>query len=524
LQKLVDEIRDRLPGLRLNVWYLDDGTICGKASDLSFVIEIIEEVGPSLGIHLNRSKSLIYMPDGVPASTADELPDDIPRVSEGFPLLGSAIGCNSFRDEIIAQRVTKIKSILSRLPDLQDAQMEATLLRKCLAFPKFAFILRTLPPDVVLSSANDFDNAVRSALGEILACPISDWSWTKASLPVNLGGMSLRSATRHAPAAFLGSVCETRGLVLQMLKKALPPSHVTSAIRSLSDTCQRPEWMSTTDIDFPLTQKNLSRAVDAQVHRELLESSPSTRHKALALSTCVPHAGDWLDVVPSSTLGLHLMPWEFRSCALYYLGLPIYQEDASCPACGKPMDVFGDHAVGCGGSNERITRHDLLRDALFAAAQTAALAPKKEVPGLVLGNRSRPADVLLPTWPRGTPTAIDVRVVSSLQSALLAGAALEAGSAAVHAKRQKIARHEDACRAAGIGFLPLVVEVLGGWEDEAAGCIASVGRLQGQRLNSDPGASVRHLFQRMAICLCRGNAALWSGRVGCFPAAIDGVW
>ena len=51
----------------------------------------------------------------------------------------------------------------------------------------------------------------------------------------------------------------------------------------------------------------------------------------------------------------------------------------------------------------RIHRHDSLRDALFAAAQSAALAPQKEVPALIPGSASRPADVFLPNWNRGRP-------------------------------------------------------------------------------------------------------------------------
>ena len=51
------------------------------------------------------------------------------------------------------------------------------------------------------------------------------------------------------------------------------------------------------------------------------------------------------------------------------------------------------HQVGCGGNSDRIHRHDALCDALFAASQSAALAPRKEVPSLIPGSCSRPADI-----------------------------------------------------------------------------------------------------------------------------------
>ena len=72
--------------------------------------------------------------------------------------------------------------------------------------------------------------------------------------------------------------------------------------------------------------------------------------------------------------------------------------------------------MGCGGNGDRILRHDSIRDAVFSAAQSADLAPRKEVPSLIPGTLSRPADIFLPNWQRGQPAALDVTVISTLQS------------------------------------------------------------------------------------------------------------
>ena len=102
------------------------------------------------------------------------------------------------------------------------------------------------------------------------------------------------------------------------------------------------------------------------------------------------HAGDWLNVVPSPALGLHLQDREFRLCLGYWLGLRLMDHATPCPCCssGKPADPMGDHHVGCGRNGSRIHRHDSLRDVVFAAAQSAALAPRKEVPALIPGSAS----------------------------------------------------------------------------------------------------------------------------------------
>ena len=95
------------------------------------------------------------------------------------------------------------------------------------------------------------------------------------------------------------------------------------------------------------------------------------------------------------------------------------EEGVRCPICQVVADPLGDHQVGCEGNGDRIHRHDSVRDALFSAAQTAALAPRKEVPSLIPGTSSRPADVYISNWMRGQPAALDVHVISTLQQLTL---------------------------------------------------------------------------------------------------------
>ena len=163
-----------------------------------------------------------------------------------------------------------------------------------------------------------------------------------------------------------------------------------SAVADLAEAAERPDWSSLEDIDIPLRQRPLSFSIDEASLDHLLSTAPDPRSRALALSTALPKAGDWLNVVPSATLGLHLQDQEFRLCLQYWLGLRMLEEGAHCPICLGAADAFGDHQVGCGGNGDRIHRHDSIRDALFSAAQSAALAPRKEVPSLIPGSSSRP--------------------------------------------------------------------------------------------------------------------------------------
>ena len=62
LQPIVHRIEREVPGLLVNTWYLDDGTLCGSLEDLAAALSIIESEGPPRGLLLNRSKSLIASP------------------------------------------------------------------------------------------------------------------------------------------------------------------------------------------------------------------------------------------------------------------------------------------------------------------------------------------------------------------------------------------------------------------------------------------------------------------------------
>ena len=93
LHPIVERIKREVPGLLINAWYLDDGTLCGSASDLYAALAIVEEEGQARGLVLNRLKSLLFIPGG--ASSHNTLPPEIPTVTSGFDLLGSPIGPRS---------------------------------------------------------------------------------------------------------------------------------------------------------------------------------------------------------------------------------------------------------------------------------------------------------------------------------------------------------------------------------------------------------------------------------------------
>ena len=213
----------------------------------------------------------------------------------------------------------------------------ATLLRSCLSLPKFNFSLGTCPPTAIQQATLAFDSLIRETLSDLAGGPLSDWAWKKASLPSSLGGLNLRSASLHAPAGFISSLTQSSSLITRIIGQSnvSPSPHLARAVSDLPHAAERPDWSSVEEIDVPLYQCSLSHIIDEATYSSLLDSAPDSCSRALALSTAIPHAGDWLNVVPSTALGLHLHDREFRLCLDYWLGLKITGKNPKCSVCAK---------------------------------------------------------------------------------------------------------------------------------------------------------------------------------------------
>ena len=177
--------------------------------------------------------------------------------------------------------------------------------------------------------------------------------------------------------------------------------------------------------------------------------------------------------------------------------------------------------MGCGGNGDRTHRHNSI---LFSAAQSAALAPRKEVPSLIPGTSSRPADIFFPNWCRGHSAALDVTMISTLQSLTLVGAVATQGHALRVEEERKMATHNEACLSVGVVFIPLVVESLGGWSEEAVHNITRIGRLLWQCTGAPPTETTRHLFQRLhAHLIVERQCFHVDSEAPYHPAWVDGI-
>ena len=364
-------------------------------------------------------------------------------------------------------------------------------------------------------------------MSRIIGRPLNDSQWKQATLPTAQGGLGLGCAKDIAPAAYATSALTAQDLKLRILGRSeedspanIQPALLTylsakmgeeATIESLSDATQRAVTLKI----------NLHKL---QLLTNHIDGLDNVREKARLTSLGLPHAGDWLNVLPSPTLGLHMRAAEFVVSVKYRLGVPVFSEAGQYPACNHHSDELGDHAISCGNQGERIARHDSLRDAMYAVTQTACLGATKEERDLLTDSQARPGDILIPHWTGGRDTALDMTVINTLQTQLVGKAATTAGAALEVAYSRKMNQAGEACRREGLVFVAMPWETLGGWHDQTVEQIKKLASAQARQTGEDRSETTRHLYQKLSVLLTRGNASLLLNRRPSFPSPeTDGI-
>ena len=165
--------------------------------------------------------------------------------------------------------------------------METTILRSCLALPKVSFALSSFPPHHVKDATSTFDNSMLEALSDFAGGPLPNWSWLKAYLPAALGGLGVPRASLHVSAAYISSLDQSRQLVTRILGQVPATTrHLTPALQDLSKAARREGWISIEEVDVPLQQRHLSKAIDQVVFDEMssMPQPPLTPDPKLWLS------------------------------------------------------------------------------------------------------------------------------------------------------------------------------------------------------------------------------------------------
>ena len=202
------------------------------------------------------------------------------------------------------------------------------------------------------------------------------------------GGLGLRSAVEHAPAAYISSLSQTQSLCASVWpafdEYDIDGGLLRSEVESSLSSAFLPNAGIYASAASP-SQKSLSAKIEAKVCHDLLDTQVHDRHRVAHLSlNRLPGAGAWLFALPDSVES-HIPSPLFKVSILRRLRMPIWAQDTNCSLCGQVMDKWGDHALVCSCGGDRVVRHNMIRDVVHSAANhKAGLGAILEKPGLLI--------------------------------------------------------------------------------------------------------------------------------------------
>ena len=532
LLPLTERIEAEVEGLKMHVWYLDNGHFRGTLDQFRQVLAICLEEGPAHGLTISRRgltddpKSEIMCPD---VNGPDEpIGGGIPRVrDQGIIVLGSPVGTTEFERKIIMERIDKVEELTERLASLEDSHMELTLLRATLSLPKLLYVLRTVNPNRHISLWEHYDNITREGLGRIMAGTVSEGLWEESKLKISHGGEGLRSAKDHSIAAYTASVTGTWDLAAQLMgireeelseeagQDRLELELGNELMDKLSEALGRPREDLTWEELKKMNQQEISVGIDARNSHLLkvrMERTGDERGLGRMRSLQQPNAGAWLCATPNPKTGMHLCSQDFVLCLKYRRGVPIFNEGTICKGCNKDVDILGEHAMNCRCGSGRYRRHDAIRDIIADAARAASLSPRVEARGLVEGSQQRPGDVLIPGYPLGRDLILDITIINPLQKSAWPEAAFMAGVAMERAKEKKRETYSGKLRPNQI-FKPLAFETLGGFDRDSALLVKRISSITARNQGKQESEVQKLLVHRIAMSIQRFNAVCFVDRV-----------
>ena len=372
--------------------FLDDIYVTTTPGRVGTVHNILQqELYRHSRIHIHVGKTQVWNAAGIRPPACDQLEQlarvsdpearvwkgsGIPTAEQGVRILGTPLGHPDYVHSYLQNVLNEHGVLLSRIPLVEDVQSAWALLLHC-AGGRANYMLRVVRPEAVQRFAEGHTNGLWECLRNILGSSVEVDPTIRdtCTLPLSLGGMGLRNATRTSPPAYWASWADCLGMLRarhpdvaalclhQMQEPRGPPSLVSAqtAARHLFgvEGFQLPSWeelahgLRPPEVepdDFEAGgcrggwQHEASIRVERQ-HRSSLMVQLTDSERAMLRSQSGPLAGVPLSTTPAnflSRIDSHL----FRVLLLRRLRLPLPLSARQC-RCGRPLDAFGHHRAAC---------------------------------------------------------------------------------------------------------------------------------------------------------------------------------
>nr|XP_053643562.1 uncharacterized protein LOC128696353 [Cherax quadricarinatus] len=119
---------------KLNIWYLDDGTLAGTEESLVGDLQLVKTQGEDLGLILNPSKCEIVTANQEIINAVRRILPEVSTTPSNSTLLGAPLGHQAI-DTVLKDKLNDLMRMEERISDL-DAHDALYLLTRCLTMPR----------------------------------------------------------------------------------------------------------------------------------------------------------------------------------------------------------------------------------------------------------------------------------------------------------------------------------------------------------------------------------------------------
>ena len=362
------EVQEQLvPGECLFAFLDDVYALCSPERTRTMYNALEERLFFRAGIRLHTGKTRTWNRAGVVPEGMPELGEDVWNPL-GIVVLGTPVGTDEFHQAATQERLAEQEVLWRTIPHIRDLQCAWQLLEQC-ASPRCHHFVRTVPPRLSAVYAQSHDNGMRQVMTTSLeGVPGNHHQQVVAvqlvSLPMRMGRLGLRSASKIAPAAYWaswadalpmiqGRVPQIAGLVVQLLDQdatgCLGELQQATATLDWSGFVGTPNWrsLSARARPPPMSQAEpgewqhgwqyyASSSLEFHFRETVVLAQSSAADQAHLRSHSGPGANEVLGTAPTKP-EFTVEAAVFRTLILERLRLPLGITDARCQ-CGGHLE------------------------------------------------------------------------------------------------------------------------------------------------------------------------------------------
>ena len=211
--------------------YLDDTTLLVRNMEQAATgFTVFKEEAEHAGLQVNGAKSVLMSTSALqtettgPIEQAPALPPVLESTgvrvaADGIMLLGAPVGSQQYMKAQVETSIASLINWVDKLDSLDDLdrQSRLILLRQC-GLSRVTHLPQVCPPQVVTAAMGKAHDRIAASIAKMTdhTHPLPAPALHLISQPIRLGGMGVTKFTAaHCAAAYVGSACKARRLLLQ---------------------------------------------------------------------------------------------------------------------------------------------------------------------------------------------------------------------------------------------------------------------------------------------------------------------